>query len=192
MELKEILAVAGAPGLYKFIAQGKTGIIVESLIDGKRTMVAGSAKVSALGDIAMFTETEELPLGQIFQDIFDKNAGGQVISPKASPDELKAFFASVVPTYDRDRVHVSDIKKVAAWYNILAAAGMTKFTEEEPAEAAVSEEVAKEEAPAKKAAKPKADKPAAKKPAAAKSAAPKAASKAKVNVVKNTTSRKSS
>ncbi|MCD7971024.1 MAG: DUF5606 domain-containing protein [Alistipes sp.] len=131
MELKDILAISGQPGLFKYIAQSKNGIIVEALSDGRRTNAPATSKVSALGEIAVYTDTEEVPLGNIFTAIFTKYNGTEAISHKSSADELKALFAEVIPGYDRDRVHVSDMKKIVNWYNILVGAGMTDFTVEE-------------------------------------------------------------
>ena len=131
MKLKEILAISGQPGLFKYIAQSKNGIIVESLADGKRTNAPSTAKVSSLGEIAIYTDTEDLALGKIFEAISAKESGKQTISHKSTPDQLKAMFAEVVPDYDRDRVHVSDMKKMVSWYNTLTAAGMTDFSVEE-------------------------------------------------------------
>ena len=128
MNLKEVLAISGQSGLFKFVAQSKNGVIVESLTDGKRSNASGSAKVSALGEIAIYTETDDLPLAQVFENIYKHTAGKEAISPKASPEELKKFFAAVLPEYDRERVHVSDIKKVVAWYNLLIGIGMVGGT----------------------------------------------------------------
>ena len=82
MKLAEILAISGQPGLYKYIAQSRNGIIVESLADGKRIPVQGTSKVSSLGDIAIFTETADVPLAEVFQNIYDINKGAEAISPK--------------------------------------------------------------------------------------------------------------
>lgn len=139
MKLKEILARSGQSGLFKFVAQSHNGVIVESLTDGKRSNASGSAKVSALGEIAIYTENEDMPLGKVFENIYKQTDGKEAISPKSSPEELKKFFATVLPEYDRDRVHVSDMKKVITWYNILVSIGMTDFSndeEEEPAKEA--------------------------------------------------------
>ncbi|MEG0788846.1 MAG: DUF5606 domain-containing protein [Alistipes sp.] len=127
MELKDILAITGQPGLYKFVAQSTHGVIVESLLDGKRMNAAASAKVSTLTEISMFTEGEDLPLAEVFTKIYAHTQGAQAISPKEDPAKLKAYFAEVLPDYDRDRVHVSDMKKCFAWYNILVTAGFTEF-----------------------------------------------------------------
>ena len=114
MELKEILAISGQPGLYRYVAQSTRGVIVESLLDGKRMNAAANAKVSALTEISMFTEGDDIPLAEVFDRIYAQTGG-------------KAAFAEVLPEYDRDRVHVSDMKKCFAWYNILVGAGFTKF-----------------------------------------------------------------
>ena len=127
MELRESLAISGYPGLYKYVAQSTRGVIVESLADGKRMNVAAHAKVSALTEISIFTEGEDIPLADVFTRIYEHTQGKEAVSPKESPEKLKAFFAEVLPEYDRDRVHVSDMKKCFAWFNILIAAGFTKF-----------------------------------------------------------------
>lgn len=131
MEMKDILAITGQPGLFKFVAQSKTGIIVESLSDGKRSNAAGTAKVSSLSEIAIFTEGEDLPLAQVFEKVYAYTQGKEAISHKSTTEELKKFMALVLPEYDRERVHVSDIKKLVSWFNILVGAGMTEFKLEE-------------------------------------------------------------
>ena len=135
MELKEILAISGQPGLYKYVAQSTNGVIVESLLDGKRMNASASSKVSALTEISIFTEGDDLPLADVFTNIYNHTGGKEAISHKEAPEKLKAAFAEVLPDYDRDRVHVSDMKKVFRWYNILLGAGFTEFklpeTEEE-------------------------------------------------------------
>ena len=131
MKLAEILAISGQPGLYKYIAQSRNGIIVESLADGKRIPVQGTSKVSSLGDIAIFTETADVPLAEVFQNIYDINKGAEAISPKSPNEALKKEMKRFLPEYDEDRVHVSDMKKLFSWYNILLKAGITTFVEEE-------------------------------------------------------------
>lgn len=129
--LKDILSISGYGGLYKFISQGRTGIIVESFEDKKRMNASATVKISALEDIAIFTDTEDLPLKDVFKAISEKENGGEAINHKSSADELKKYFAEVLPDYDRDRVYVSDIKKVVNWYNILLKFEMLNFDEEE-------------------------------------------------------------
>ena len=127
MELKEILAISGQPGLYKFVAQSTRGVIVESLVDGKRMNAASNSKVSALTEISIFTEGEDIPLAEVFTKIYEHTNGQPAISHKEEPARLKAVFAEVLPDYDRDRVHVSDMKKVFSWFNTLLGAGFTEF-----------------------------------------------------------------
>ncbi len=127
MELKEILAISGQPGLYRYVAQSARGVIVESLTDGKRMNAAASAKVSALTEISMFTEGDDIALAEVFTKIYAHTGGKEAIDPKSTPEQLKAAFAEVLPEYDRDRVHVSDIKKCFAWFNALVKAGFTEF-----------------------------------------------------------------
>lgn len=127
MELKEILAISGQPGLYKYVAQSTRGVIVESLLDGRRMNASANARVSALSEISMFTEGDDIALADVFTRIYEHTGGKPAIDPKSSPEALKAAFAEVLPEYDRDRVHVSDIKKCFAWYNLLVGAGFTEF-----------------------------------------------------------------
>jgi hypothetical protein len=137
MEFKDILAISGMPGLYKYVAQSTRGIIVESLEDGRRTNASATSRVSALSDISMFTEGEDIALAEVFTRMYAHTEGKRGLSHKESADKMKAYFAEVLPEYDRERVHVSDIKKALAWFNILVAAGMTEFTlpsDEETAE----------------------------------------------------------
>ncbi len=149
MDLKEILAISGKPGLYKFISQGRNAMIVENIEDNSRTSAFATEKVSALEDIAIFTEEEEVSLRDVLKKIFEKENEGEAISHKANSQELKKWFEEVLPTYDKDRVYVSDIKKVALWYNLLCKMKMLDFTEdeEESKEKEVDETAEKTEAP---------------------------------------------
>jgi hypothetical protein len=119
MILKDILAISGEAGLFKFIAQGKNAIIVEHLETKKRSSAYSSAKVSSLEDIAIFTDKEDLPLGKVFDLIHEKENGGATIDSKSDTGKLKAWFEGILPEYSKDKVYTSDIKKVAQWYNIL-------------------------------------------------------------------------
>jgi hypothetical protein len=103
------------------------GVIVESLLDGKRMNVASTARVSALTEISMFTEGEDIALANVFTNIWNYTGGKEAISHKESAEKIQEEFAKVLPEYDRDRVHVSDMKKCFAWYNILVNAGFTEF-----------------------------------------------------------------
>lgn len=133
--LKEILSISGRPGLYKLLSQGKNMLIVESLTDKKRFPVYMTEKVVALGDVAMYTDDVEVPLGEVMDNIYAKHGGAVDINvKKASGDELRAFMAEALPNYDRDRVYTNDIKKLISWYNLLISAGFTEFKEPETAE----------------------------------------------------------
>ncbi len=131
MALKDIMAIAGYSGLFKFVSQGRNGIIVESLTDGKRAHISASAKVSALSDISIFTHEGEEPLNKVLEGIKQMENGAPTISHKVSDDELRDYFKKVLPNFDEERVYVSDIKKVIAWYNQLQNIGMLDFSEEE-------------------------------------------------------------
>ena len=130
--LKTILAISGKPGLYKLISQGKNMLIVESVsADKKRSPIYASDKVISLGDIAMYTAADEVPLSEVLEAVKVKEGGKETSLDykKASAEELGEFMAEVLPNYDRDRVHLSDIKKLIQWYNLLVSNGITEFVE---------------------------------------------------------------
>ncbi len=131
IKLKDILAISGKGGLFKFIAQARNGIVVESLEDDKRHVAPATARVSSLEDIAIFTIEEEVPLADIFFMIHEKTEGKETLSHKAPVEELKSFFKELVPEYDEDRVYVSDIKKVFQWYNQLQQHELLEVIEKE-------------------------------------------------------------
>lgn len=132
-----ILSISGKPGLYKLVSRAKMNLIVEALDEThRRVPVFASDRVTSLSDIAMYTEEEDVPLMNVF-DAVSKKENSNVCSlnyRKCSKDELHAYFAEVLPNYDRDRVHDSDIKKLFQWYNILVSNGVTDFVEAEEAE----------------------------------------------------------
>lgn len=130
--LKTVLSIAGKPGLYKLVSQGKNMLIVESLIDKKRFPAYGNEKIISLGDIAMYTDAEDVPLKDVLLAMREKENGAAVSLDwkKASAEELRDYLAEVLPAFNRDRVHTSDIKKLIAWYNLLVSSGMTDFETE--------------------------------------------------------------
>ena len=132
--LRTILSVSGKPGLYKLVSQGKNMLIIEALDATKKRIPAyGHDKIISLGEIAMYTDAEEVALSEVLESVKTKE-NGQVASidyKKASAEDLHAFMAEVLPTYDRDRVHTSDIKKLIQWYNILVSNGVTEFVQAE-------------------------------------------------------------
>ena len=123
---KTILAISGKPGLYELVSRGKGTLIVESLSDHKRMPAFASDRVTSLGDIAMYTDEDDKPLGEILIALRDMESGkkASLDYKKASGKQLTDYFAKFVPNFDRDRVHSSDIKKLIQWYNILVEAGI--------------------------------------------------------------------
>ncbi len=128
--METILSIAGKPGLYRLVSRGKMNLIVESLDEAKKRMPAfATDRVTSLGDIAMFTDSEDIPLWKVLKNLGEKEASKEcsLNYKKASGKELREYFAQVLPDYDRDRVHDSDIKKLIQWYNILVKNGITDF-----------------------------------------------------------------
>jgi hypothetical protein len=146
IQLKDILAISGKGGLFKFIAQARNGIVVESLEDQKRHVAAATARVSSLVDIAIFTIDEEVPLADIFYMISEKSEGKETLSHKSPVEELKSQFKELVPEYDEDRVYVSDIKKVFQWYNQLLQHELLEVIDKEEDQEEESAEKTKESA----------------------------------------------
>ena len=139
--LKKILTVSGKPGLFRLVSNGRNMLIVEALdATHKRTPVYATDKIVSLGDIAMFTDNEEVPLWQVLETIKTKTEGKalDIDYKTATNEELAAFFAEVLPNYDRDRVYMTHVRKLIQWYNILVAEGLTEFKPSE--EQAVEEE----------------------------------------------------
>lgn len=120
MEFSKIIAVSGKPGLFKILSQTKTGVIVQSLADGKRMPITATHNVSLLENIAIYTYETEVPLAEIFNTMAEKSGGKEAISHKASAKELTTYFSEILPDYDAERVYTSNIKKVVQWYNTLA------------------------------------------------------------------------
>ena len=130
--LKTILAISGKPGLYKLISQGKNMLVVESLLTGKRTPSYNNEKIISLGDIAMFTDEDEVALSDVFESMYQLEKGAKAsVSTKDSERILREYLGKVLPNFDRDRVFASDIKKLISWYNILVENGYTDFKDQE-------------------------------------------------------------
>jgi len=128
-----ILAIAGKPGLYKLISRAKNNLIVEALdATHKRQPAFGTDRITSLADIAMFTDTEDVPLMDVLDSLktLEEGKKSSLDLKKASGDELREYFAKVLPAFDRERVHNSDIKKLIQWYNILVENDITDFKEE--------------------------------------------------------------
>ena len=145
-----ILAIAGKPGLYKLVTRGKNNLIVEALdATHKRLPAFATDRITSLADIAMFTETDDVPLMDVLENMKNLEGGkkASINEKKASGQELRDYFTKVLPEWDQERVQNSHIKKLITWYNILVEAGITDF--KDAAEAPAAEEApAADEAPA--------------------------------------------
>jgi hypothetical protein len=150
MKIDKILAISGKPGLYELKIQTRSGFVAESLLDGKRITVGLRSNVSLLSEISMYTYTEEKPLVEVLRAIAQLENEGPVISHKEDNAKLIAYFETVLPDYDQDRVYASDIKKVLNWYNILQAKGMVSKDEPVVENAEEIKEQVVEEVKAKK------------------------------------------
>ena len=131
--LETILAISGKPGLYKLVSRAKNSLIVEILDETHRRLPAFAAdRITSLADIAMYTDGDDVPLGKVLENMkqLEESKEASINYKKASGDELREYFAKVLPNFDRERVHVSDIKKLIQWYNILVNNGVTDFENE--------------------------------------------------------------
>lgn len=131
MDLSKVLSIAGKPGLHKMISQSKSGLIVESLLDGRRIPAFSHERISSLEEISIFTELDDVPLKEVFKSIYKKEDGKKTISHKSSANELKGLMLEILPDYDQERVYVSDIKKLISWYNLLVEKDLIDLKEEE-------------------------------------------------------------
>lgn len=130
--IRDILSISGKSGLYKLISRNKNMLIVESIVDKKRIPIYDHEKVISLGDIAIYTDSEDKPLSELLEDIKNKENKDciSINIKKVTNTELKSYLESVLPNFDKDRVYPSDIKKVISWYNLLIENGITDFKEE--------------------------------------------------------------
>ena len=131
--LQTILAISGKPGLYKLVSRAKNSLIEEILDETHRRLPAFAAdRITSLADIAMYTDGDDVPLGKVLENMkqLEESKEASINYKKASGDELREYFAKVLPNFDRERVHVSDIKKLIQWYNILVNNGVTDFENE--------------------------------------------------------------
>ena len=138
MDLSKILSITGKSGLYKFLSKTANSFIVEGLDDGKRFPAFSNDGVAALDNIAIFTDTEEVPLQTVFQNIYRKEDGKKMEMPKDN-NAINAYFAEILPEYDRERVYVSNMKKVYTWYNILVEHNLIDLEEPKTEETATEE-----------------------------------------------------
>jgi hypothetical protein len=130
MDLSKIMSISGKNGLYKLISQGKNNFIVESLEDGKRVPAFSHDGIATLDNISIFTEDEDILLTKVFRLIFQKENGAEITTILNDNTKLKKYFEEVLPNYDKERVYVSNIKKVIVWYNILVKYNLIDLEEE--------------------------------------------------------------
>lgn len=128
--LKKIISITGKPGLQKILSQGRGTLIVEDVETKRRFPVHSRDQVVSLGDISMYTESGDTPLGEIMQMLYDKTGGKPIDGDSMNSEQLHQSFGDVVTDYDRLRVRDRDIKKLYKWYNLLLADGFTKFVED--------------------------------------------------------------
>ena len=134
MNLDEVLSISGKPGLFELISKSKGGFVVKSLETGKKTAVSMRHNINVLGEIAIYTYDDEIPLYKVLRNIAEKESNQKAIDSKSSSDELKSYFQEVLPDYDEDRVYVSNIKKILQWYNTLIDLNVTEFNAEKAQE----------------------------------------------------------
>ncbi|MGZ3864086.1 MAG: DUF5606 family protein [Bacteroidia bacterium] len=130
MDLSGLISINGMPGLYKVVGQMKNGVVAESLTDKKRIPVMASQQLSALEEISMFTTGENKPVSEILKTIFEKEKGGKCIDHKADEKEIVSYFTAILPDYDKERVYVSNMRKLFNWYNLLQETGNLKLKED--------------------------------------------------------------
>lgn len=130
-DLSKILAVSGYPGLYKFIAQSRTGAIAESLADGKRMNFPANGKITTLEDIAIYTDEGEVKLREVLKKMSKVLGTEDAPGAKAAEDDIRSLFEKALPTYDRDRFYISHMKKVVTWYNQLKKDASLDFVDPE-------------------------------------------------------------
>ncbi|MDE5731660.1 MAG: DUF5606 domain-containing protein [Bacteroidales bacterium] len=133
-DLTKILTISGQSGLYLYVSQARSGAIVESLSDKKRSSFGMSSKITSLADISIYTDDEEVKLQQVFMNMKEVLGEDEAPSAKSAPEVLKAFFEKALPSYDRDRFYVSHMKKVVEWYNFLKKYASLDFEEPETEE----------------------------------------------------------
>ena len=155
MNLEGIISISGMPGLYKVVGQMKNGVIAESLSDKKRAPIYSHQQISTLEDISMFTTGDNKPVADIMKSIYDKEKGGACIDHKADEKQIVTYFESVLPDYDKERVHVSNMRKLFSWYNALQTTGNLKLKDDKATSSEEKTKVHTEEKPKKVAAKHK-------------------------------------
>ena len=128
MDLKDIINVSGKPGLFKIISQSNNNVIIESLIDKKRSVLYSHNQATLLEEIGIYTYNDTIPISELFIKIAKKNSCGPAINHKSKNEDLINYFRDILNEYDEDRVYISDIKKVIQWYNIMQSVNLIKIS----------------------------------------------------------------
>ncbi len=150
MQLRDIAAISGKPGLFRILKPTRSGVIIETLDEKRQRTVAGAtSRVSILNDISMYTTDSEgsVPLGEVLMRVHEKHKGKPLsVSSKSDGADLEEFMGRILPNWDAERVYTSDIKKLVTWYNLLIQNAPELFKKEEEAP---KEEAATADKPAK-------------------------------------------
>lgn len=133
MKLREIISVSGLPGLYKVITEKKGGFIIESLADGKRRFAPHRKhQFAPLESMAMFTDDGEAePLDKLFKRMNEQAEDNPAPQPKAEKDVLFEYVEDILPNYDKEQVHASDITRLLKWYHFMKENDLFGGDEEE-------------------------------------------------------------
>lgn len=132
MNLDDILAVSGESALFKVFTNKQNGLVLQNMQTGMRKFYPSRRyNFMPLVTVAIYTEDDSLPLDKVFQRILDKQSDLPTIPSNSSDSELKAYFAEIIPEYDRDRVFTRDMKKVVRWFTFLHSQGTFTSEEEE-------------------------------------------------------------
>jgi len=154
IDLRQVAAISGMSGLYRIVKPTRTGVIVESLEENPKSLVAQARqRMSLLDEISIYTTDEEgtVPLAKVFDLIHQKYGDTLPLGDKPGNEDYKNFMADVLPEFDEERVYVSDMKKLVSWYHIVNK--FVGFSGETAANQATAP--AEEEAPATEAKKSK-------------------------------------
>lgn len=121
MKLEKLVAVSGLPGLFRMVANRKNGLIVEEIGTGKhRFAPSRKHQFTPLESIAVYTDDgDSTELANVFRNMLDQLADNPPADANAGEDEIKEYFADVLPNYDKDRVRLSDMRKVIKWFYLL-------------------------------------------------------------------------
>ena len=135
MNLENLIAVSGLPGIYRMTANRSNGLIIEDLVSGKQRFAsARKHQFTPLESIAIYTDDgDSVELKNVFRNMLDQYEDNPPVSLSAKPPELHDYFADVLPNYDRDKVYTSDIKKVVKWFNYLLNNNLLQNESEVPA-----------------------------------------------------------